>query len=253
MWTNLLRYLLAIYRCFQYRLCGRHKYGVMPAGVLCEVEGKGAAPDFGDVVHPCVRYIPEGFNGHSWWMVYTPYYKANAELENPILCYADGDSTTIPTDGRRPVSVSALLTAATARREGILALPQRAQRPQEAPCASFAAGDSRSDRINILEPARAAARASAASLSSAGLSHGSDGAAATHMERVVAGKSSMLRIRFSSSSVSTGRVIFTRRACSGVSARMFAWLPMYVIIDITSSSRIGSIGGFVTCAKSWWK
>ena len=92
-----LRLLLAIYRCFQYRLCGRHKYGVMPAGVLCEVEGKGAAPDFGDVVHPCVRYIPDGFNGHTWWMVYTPYYKANAELENPILCYADGDSTTIPT------------------------------------------------------------------------------------------------------------------------------------------------------------
>ena len=25
------------------------------------------------------------------------------------------------------------------------------------------------------------------------------------------------------------------------------------MIDITSSSRIGSIGGFVTWAKSWWK
>ena len=43
----------------------------------------------GDIVHPCVRYIAEGFEGHNWWMVYTPYYAADSSMENPILCYSD--------------------------------------------------------------------------------------------------------------------------------------------------------------------
>ena len=42
-------------------------------------------------------------------------------------------------------------------------------------------------------------------------------------------------------------------AWSGPSSRRFASEPTPVLIDITTDSRIGSIGGFVTCAKSCLK
>jgi hypothetical protein len=38
-----------------------------------------------DCLHPCVRYIAEGFNGSNWWMVQSPYYGRNSQVENPIL------------------------------------------------------------------------------------------------------------------------------------------------------------------------
>ena len=41
-----------------------------------------------------------------------------------------------------------------------------------------------------------------------------------------------------------------RLACCAVSFNIEPLLPRYVLIDITNLSRIGSIGGFVTCAKS---
>ena len=41
--------------------------------------------------------------------------------------------------------------------------------------------------------------------------------------------------------------------CSGVSSNVLPSGPSVVSSDITSASRIGSIGGFVTCANSWWK
>ena len=50
----------------------------------------------GDIVHPCVRYIPEGFEGHYWWMVYTPYFAADSSMENPILCYSDEKNPNTP-------------------------------------------------------------------------------------------------------------------------------------------------------------
>ena len=80
----------------------------------------------------------------------------------------------------------------------------------------------------IFAPALTASSASAASLSSAAFSQwrGRGSFAATTIDSGFAGNSGMFRMRFNSSSVSTGRVIFTRRACSGVSERMFAWLPM---------------------------
>ena len=51
-----------------------------------------------DAVHPCVRYVPEGIFGHKWWMVYTPYYKANAKIENPRLCYGESETIEAPTN-----------------------------------------------------------------------------------------------------------------------------------------------------------
>ena len=42
-------------------------------------------------------------------------------------------------------------------------------------------------------------------------------------------------------------------ACSGVSVRRLRSLPMPTPSDMTIDSRIGSIGGFVTCANSCLK
>ena len=93
----MLRYYLKIYRNFQYKLCGRSKYSIMPLGTLCTHEPFEEEINHGDVVHPCVRYIPEGYEGHCWWMVYTPYYAANDKTENPILCYAESNEPVPPT------------------------------------------------------------------------------------------------------------------------------------------------------------
>jgi hypothetical protein len=49
-----------------------------------------------DLIHPCVRYIPEGFAGHKWWLVATPYYGGLSEIENPILYYGDSRPGNLP-------------------------------------------------------------------------------------------------------------------------------------------------------------
>lgn len=83
------RSVLTVYRLIQNALFGRNNYGIMDEGVLCEHDPINEQENHGDVVHPCVRYIDKGYLGHKWWMVYTPYYGSNSELENPILCYSD--------------------------------------------------------------------------------------------------------------------------------------------------------------------
>lgn len=96
---GIARSLINTYRRFQYAICGRHHYGVMTPGVEVEVEPFRFEENHGDIVHPCVRYIPEGFEGHNWWMVYTPYFAADSSMENPILCYAEEkDVNTPPTE-----------------------------------------------------------------------------------------------------------------------------------------------------------
>lgn len=58
-------------------------------------------PNYGDwFVHPCVRYIPEGFAGHRWWMVVTPYPNGNSKYENPVLYYGEGNTEDVPHDWR---------------------------------------------------------------------------------------------------------------------------------------------------------
>ena len=63
-----------------------------------DVKGLNAIDNkYGDwLIHPCVRYIPEGFAGHKWWMVVTPYPNYDSKYENPILYYGDGNDTTPP-------------------------------------------------------------------------------------------------------------------------------------------------------------
>lgn len=85
------------YREFLYILHRKPLYGVMPAGAHCSVEDPTVDVTHGDIVHPCIRFIRNGFEGHKWWMVYTPYYGKNEKIENPRLCYADTNEGELPT------------------------------------------------------------------------------------------------------------------------------------------------------------
>lgn len=76
-----------------YVICGRQRKSTLRKGELCEVELLDPNDlTYGDIVHPCVRFIPEGFRGHHWWLVYTPYYGFNNKIENPRLCFGVEDS-----------------------------------------------------------------------------------------------------------------------------------------------------------------
>ena len=94
---NIIRSIIGCYRKIQYLFYGRIWHGIMPPGVLCSHDSFEEDTNHGDVVHPCVRYIEEGYEGHRWWMVYTPYYAANDKTENPILCYAESNVPEPPT------------------------------------------------------------------------------------------------------------------------------------------------------------
>ena len=91
------RFLLAQYRKLQYFVCKRFHYGLMSPGTACTHTPYQDEINHGDVVNPCVRYIPDGYLGHKWWMVYTPYYSANDKTENPILCYGANEPELPPT------------------------------------------------------------------------------------------------------------------------------------------------------------
>ena len=56
-------------------------------------------PLYGDfLIHPCVRYIPNGFAGHKWWMAVTPFPRMDDHYENPVLYYGEGEGTEPPLD-----------------------------------------------------------------------------------------------------------------------------------------------------------
>ena len=85
-------------RSFLYRLSRFPREGVFLSGSVCQIEDPTIEITHGDVIHPCVRYIEEGFEGHHWWMVYTPLYRWNDKLENPRLCYSDAAKGQAPTE-----------------------------------------------------------------------------------------------------------------------------------------------------------
>ena len=86
------------FREFLYFIHRHPSTGILPPGVPCQVEHPAIDITHGDIVHPCVRYIEEGFEGHRWWLVYTPFYAGNDNLENPVLCYADNNTNEAPTE-----------------------------------------------------------------------------------------------------------------------------------------------------------
>lgn len=85
------------YRRLLYFVHGQPTRGLMSKGLPCYVEDPTSSTTHCDVVHPCIRYIEKGFEGHKWWMVYTPYYNGNDSLENPRICYADSEEGNPPT------------------------------------------------------------------------------------------------------------------------------------------------------------
>lgn len=96
-----IRKLLSSYRLIQNCIFGRKTRGVgfsntLPCKVVNDAVGTINLHN-GDIVHPCIRFIPEKFRGHHWWMVYTPYYKSDSKIENPILCWGEGDEKKFPT------------------------------------------------------------------------------------------------------------------------------------------------------------
>ena len=48
-----------------------------------------------DNIHPCIRYVPDGFAGHKWWMVTTPIL-GGSSTENPILYWGDSREGELP-------------------------------------------------------------------------------------------------------------------------------------------------------------
>lgn len=94
----MLKQIYHRYRLFCYKLYGRKTDGFLPMGTECCVLGMEDTLHNGDIVHPCVRYIPEEFRGHKWWMVYTPYPGAKSKMENPILCWGKSECSTPPTE-----------------------------------------------------------------------------------------------------------------------------------------------------------
>ena len=60
-----------------------------PSALAASFDGQATTwetPDgTGVIVHPCVRYFPEGRFGYNWWAVATPYADSNSQVENPCL------------------------------------------------------------------------------------------------------------------------------------------------------------------------
>ena len=86
------------YRRIIYLLHGLPSTGIMSSGIPCRVEDPTIENTRGDVVHPCVRYIEECFEGHHWWLVFTPLYAGDDSLENPRLYYGDARNGQAPTE-----------------------------------------------------------------------------------------------------------------------------------------------------------
>ncbi|MDR3704383.1 MAG: hypothetical protein P4L28_00570 [Paludibacteraceae bacterium] len=61
---------------------------LMPVGEEIDIKTPESVKYHDDCLHPCVRYISEGFAGANWWMVQSPYYGMDNKLENPILYFS---------------------------------------------------------------------------------------------------------------------------------------------------------------------
>lgn len=79
--TTLLLLILIYYYLF-------YPQQILPPGHNVEIQTPESQKYMNDCLHPCVRFIPEGFMGYNWWMVQSPYYARNNKLENPILYFS---------------------------------------------------------------------------------------------------------------------------------------------------------------------
>ncbi len=90
----LLTFSFGIYLFIKY-VYSFYPQQLMPIGTQVKIFTPKPEKYMDDCLHPCIRYIPEGFMGHKWWMVQSPYYGRNNKLENPILYYSE--DTAFPT------------------------------------------------------------------------------------------------------------------------------------------------------------
>ena len=72
------------------------KHNAMILGVKLTAPTPQPEKYFDDLLHPCVRYIPDGFAGHNWWMVASPDRNADSSIENPILYFGDSREGDLP-------------------------------------------------------------------------------------------------------------------------------------------------------------
>lgn len=93
---TVFRLLLSAYRCLVNFIFKKSSETVMPIGRKCDVSEYEFEVNQGDIVHPCIRYSDKPFKGYNWWLIYTPYYNANPDVENPILCYGESDGDSAP-------------------------------------------------------------------------------------------------------------------------------------------------------------
>jgi hypothetical protein len=149
-------------------------------------------------------------------------------------------STTIDACVRRPLRIRWWCSPAVASSDGI---------------GARAAFMFLSVRMRRVAPPRIALSAWTKSLASAVSRALPSPPAGKRMSRSAAARSGWVdpRSRSMSSGVRIGWTRRSMRQCSGVSSRRFRSLPMKPFSDITNSSRSGSIGGFVTWAKSCLK
>jgi len=94
---KLFRFFLSSYRFFLSKIFKLSRSNTMSAGVNCHISEFKPSIYHGDIVHPCVRFSEQKFKGYNWWLIYTPYYNSNSDVENPILCYGISDDGGPPT------------------------------------------------------------------------------------------------------------------------------------------------------------
>lgn len=84
-----------LYRKIIYFIYGRKWIGLINYYRTCYVRNLPPKYNY-DIVHPCIRYTEDPFRGFNWWMVFTPYYKADSRMENPILCHGVSENDEPP-------------------------------------------------------------------------------------------------------------------------------------------------------------
>ena len=73
-------------------------------GTECRVPTHDPLTDAGEAVYPSVLYFPDGWNGHRYWMAYTPYAGGTDGREDPCIAYSDdGTNWTVPTGAPFPL------------------------------------------------------------------------------------------------------------------------------------------------------
>lgn len=98
-------FLLAASDVFSNVLTGEPQVNVMTLGVKLTAPTPQPEKYYDDLIHPCVRYIPQGFAGHQWWMSGSPYRNGDSSIENPILFYGDSREKGLPPLSWTPVGV----------------------------------------------------------------------------------------------------------------------------------------------------